>query len=60
MACVVACRNDFKQEIFMTQYHTKTLPHPGKAFLNLARQQTQMQNHRIEVASTATAINSTY
>ncbi len=44
----------------MTQYHTKTLPHPGKAFLNLARQQTQMQNHRIEVASTATVINSTY
>ena len=60
MACVVACRNDFKQEIFMTQYRTKTLPHPGKAFLSLARQQAQMQNHCIAVASAATATNSTY
>lgn len=60
MACVVACRNDFKQEIFMTQYRTKTLPHPGKAFLSLARQQALMQNHCIAVASAATATNSTY
>ena len=60
MACVVACRNDFKQEIFMTQYRTKTLPHPGKAFLSLARQQAQMQNYCIAVASAATATNSTY
>ena len=44
----------------MTQYRTKTLPHPGKAFLSLARQQAQMQNHCIAVASAATATNSTY
>ena len=64
MACVVACRNDFKQEIFMTTYRTKTLPHPGKAFLSLARQEAQMQNHcvavAVAVASAATATNSTY
>ena len=60
MACVVACRNDFKQEIFMTTYRTKTLPHPGKAFLNSTRQQAQTQNHCIAVASAAAAINSTY
>ncbi len=46
----------------MTQYRTKTLPHPGKAFLSLARQQVQMQNHciAIAIASAATATNSTY
>ena len=44
----------------MTQYRTKTLPHPGKAFLSLARQQAQMQNYCIAVASAATATNSTY
>jgi hypothetical protein len=60
MACVVACRNDFKQEIFMTTYRTKTLPHPGKAFLNSARHQARMQTHCIAVASAAAAINSTY
>lgn len=44
----------------MIQYRTKTLPHPGKVFLSLARQEAQMQNHCIAVASAATATNSTY
>ena len=43
----------------MTTYRTKTLPLPGKAFLNSARQQAQMQTPCIAVASAA-AINSTY
>ena len=60
MACVVACRNDFKQEIFMTTYRTKTLSLPSKAFLNSAKQQAQMLPHCIAVASAAVAINSTY
>ena len=60
MACVVACRNDFKQEIFMTTHRTKTLSLPGKAFLNSANQQAQMQTHCIAAASAAAAINSTY
>lgn len=44
----------------MTKYRTKTLSHPGKAFLNSTRQQAQMQTHCIAVASAAAAINSTY
>ena len=44
----------------MTTYRTKTLPHPGKAFLNSARRQARMQTHCIAVASAAAAINSTY
>ena len=44
----------------MTTYRTKTLPLPGKAFLNSANQQAQMQTHCIAVASAAAAINSTY
>lgn len=44
----------------MTTYRTKTLPLPGKAFLNSTRQQAQMQSHCIAVASAAAAINSTY
>ena len=44
----------------MTKYRTKTLSYPGKAFLNSAKQQAQMQPHCIAVASAAIAINSTY
>lgn len=39
----------------MTTYRTKTLSLPGKAFLNSANQQAQMQTYCI-----AAAINSTY
>ena len=44
----------------MTTYRTKTLPHPGKAFLNSTRQQAQMQTHNNANDSAAAAINSTY
>ena len=44
----------------MTTYRTKTLPLPGKAFLNSAKQQAQMLSHCIAIASAAVAINSTY
>ena len=44
----------------MTTYRTKTLSLTGKAFLNSANQQAQVQPHCIAVASAAAAINSTY